>query len=69
MEESGYLRTLFHTEANEGENTELGGEGARMRKSDLFAIEEECVELIDERRIEFEKGLVEAMHEGGVLLS
>jgi len=69
LEEGSYLRTLLHTEAYEGEDAKLGGEGAGMGKADLLAIEEEGVELVDESGIELEEGLVEAVHESGVLLS
>lgn len=68
LEEGSNLRTFLHAEADEGEDTELGGEGAGMGKGDLLAIEEEGVELVDESGIKLKEGLVEAVHEGSVLL-
>ena len=69
LEEGSYLRALLHAEADEGEDAEFGGEGAGMREGDLLAIKEEGVELVDESGIKLEEGLVEAVHEGSILLS
>ena len=68
LEEGSNLRTLLHAKADEGEDAKLGGEGAGMGKADLLAIKEEGIELVDEGGIELKEGLVETMHESGVLL-